>query len=1479
MSAAIASSNGSASRNGRLSGRASATSNRDHLAGSGSIAGPSRLPASQPASRRLQHDDPVRAAQEEATRVWKADLRKLLERAEERFADVCWTTASADPLDLDSDLGHSTATRSSSIGHNDSDTAHRALIPTQSLPPSIPNPSSAANDGTLIWAHKAILYARAPNTFQTRFLNLRSPAAQLEHIGSTASLVSLPLHRSESQLSIASDLSSATRTGAATTLNPSAPASSTNTLASRTGIPAKPRKSIRGAAPPSSFSMTRPSLRKPISRSSISRPLRKASADGSIATSDSEGEGGPGFSLRASRLINATPTTPHYATLTSPSRVSHTSSSDAGHGSSAPVRKASFASVTSTADSHLTEAGSIVSDASTLRAPISLGGVSRAFFEATLQYLYTGEEAMVDAFEFLFEDRLASDSEATPDEKLDKLRSDLTFMWRSKLYSDVKLVLGDDDDDQSDGGGRQPRAGSTKMMDIPDANMSVLSLAQTVDTDRIDESDAEDDELTSFSTHRMILASRSQYFASLLLSPYSDSRAPVLHLPSPPFTPASLHFTLGFLYTGTLFFSNRTFDLSTAFSLWRAGAYLQIETLQALVVALIDREFCHGFVCSPPCRKCVRRVPRTLVFATSPDVSEQALQDPAIAAVSGPHFGMYWAKDVGNLDPMLQDRIVDLISERLTRDPTLVVSVLRQLSIVGQRIDTERSSRWVESLRLMAETVENRVMPVLHANLDKIVQSAAWSDLLDGVGSLGDVLEKCLVMLIDGLTEARAAQVYQTLVGQVLLREQGFEVPQSRQAVETARGSILRYLQKRWINVRALAGFNKLEKWCLKELADELEVTTADLFLPEEIPTVKAGGVPGRLMAARRTSSLASGVVGAAASGTGPRSSLGTATARSCRLRSPSAASTGSSTGNAASPTTTTKLVRDDGEREAGPIHMRAAVLNRNAARTSAANAHRSLSSASASATAGSSTSPSPRPSGSSVNGASPTTVRSKAAAAASPSTSSGTRAVSAAASAKTSGASPSVARTAAPNGAVGSGKVPRLRTTSGTSIASVASARSTTGKAATSAAPTANSSDSAATPTRPTTRPAPTPDANKTPTRSIRNVRSAATLHPRSSTSTSRHQEEPPRSAGLSVDSAAAAAAAAVAPKPTTKPPPVLGHKSSFLRATPGPGGTFSLSSTDSGRDLRARTISNGSSTRKDGAAGSTAANGTAATGARSRSRSTTPTKTTVRSGSKRSTSPASVRSVATTSSSSNGGGKATAAVAEAMPADALVNVEKARQGLPRSESTKTIVYRPVSPSLLDVESTEGAVLVEGGVSLRVGIACIVSLPVGGKAGATAQRRAGGSAAGKQVVGGRRVAAAGSTASRVPSSGVGGAGRKVRAKVRYLGPVTGHSGVWVGVTASLPSSHVSTLFAPTATAPLRLNNGQYDGIRYFDPDATPGEAQWRVDRRRAVHDMVGATAAFPEKARGRQREEADKDGLTTIEIFVRPADVVWVVQ
>ena len=68
-------------------------------------------------------------------------------------------------------------------------------------------------------------------------------------------------------------------------------------------------------------------------------------------------------------------------------------------------------------------------------------------------------------------------------------------------------------------------------------------------------------------------------------------KSPTLNLPSPPFTPASLHFTLGFIYTGILIFSHHSYDdyydLSTVFTILRAALYLSLNSLHDIIQARI----------------------------------------------------------------------------------------------------------------------------------------------------------------------------------------------------------------------------------------------------------------------------------------------------------------------------------------------------------------------------------------------------------------------------------------------------------------------------------------------------------------------------------------------------------------------------------------------------------------------------------------------------------------------------------------------------------------------------------------------------------------------------------------------------------------------------------------------------------------------------------------------------------------------------
>ena len=1351
----------------------------------------------------------VQACQEEATHVWRADLRSLVTRAEERFADVCWTTAPlrSDDADDDNDrfdhddLLSDTNSFTGSIGG-----PSRSLIPDLNSPDRRSSRASSAigsDQHTIIWAHKAILYARAPNTFQARYLQLRSPAAQLGHLESNASLVSLPSLRS-------------------------APAQSRSTtpIQDRPGASdlAPARKTVRGSAPPSSFSMRRPQNDRPSSRSS-SRPsvIRnkgsnrniKAESSSAYMTSDSEAE---------------TPSLPTFL---------HRS----------PSFSSDFGSIAS-------DAVSVISEASTIRAPMSLHGVSQAFFEATLEYLYTGEESMIDAFEFLYEDRVYTDAERGPGEKLEKLRSDLTYMWRSKLYSDVKIILdngenrspsalnGDDTLIASDGrslGGLRPN-NDLNLPNIPDAAASVLSLPQTVDTERMDESDAEDDELTSFSSHRMILASRSPYFASMLLNPYADSRSPVLTLPSPPFTPAALHFALGFLYTGTLFFSNRTFDLTTAFQLWRAGAYLQVESLQNLVVAIIAQDFCHKFACSPPCRKCLRRVPRALAFATSPDVCDGSLASMAMEPLSGPDFGAFWGKEVGNLNSSLRNSLVNIVCEKVERRPALFTSVLCQLSIVGRRVDTERATKWVEALRAMSETIESRLLLVLREHFAQIIESQDWTNLLTGTTAYGDVLEKGLVMLVDGLTERTAATTYQILVGQVLLREDGIELASARQAVEDARAGILRYLKKRWINVRTLSGFNKLEKWCLKEIADEMDVASTDLVMPDqpqapELPKTRTGLRPavgvgssagvaanarstvGKPAVQRRT--VSAGETAGPERMAAPRRSMGPITPG--RLGGVGAAEGSSSS---ASPQATSGpalavagKADADAERELGPIDLRASVLNRNAARTSVVHGHRSTletvrteTTPKARRATGPGPTISPASPSRSVVPAEPATSPSRVRTTSTASSTLSIRSRTASTRQPSIPASSAVASTTTTATPSTTGNATRQKLTSRASVGSMRSVKSTASgvvpkatvpstsrqaqKAPETSRQPSQSSNGAQAVAMKSSQASPSPAKTPSAKQPLRPTKSTTALRPGQAKEVKTPVGQRPASS-LSHNTPAASPAASVKADLGEARTPV---KHTYLRATPGPGGVFSLSATTSGKDLRARTISgNSTSSSRHNASMSlvikrqaSAANPGGSDALVSRSR--TPSQASARR-------MASTSSLAPSRKSTETKVSVAAVPVPGSPETPVIEVQPAStddepcRSAPDSDAGDTTLVAAQQGTEPESVSAPSTVAALGGTSLSQGIPCIVSPQT--------------STGARKMVG------------------------RFKATVKYIGPILCASGAWVGIEIPLPLPRA----LDDLDSPGGVHDGSLDGVQYYK---------------------------LAEESRG---------------LFIRPSDVLWVVS
>lgn len=314
------------------------------------------------------------------------------------------------------------------------------------------------------------------------------------------------------------------------------------------------------------------------------------------------------------------------------------------------------------------------------------------------------------------------------DERRDKLGQDLTYMWRSKLYVDVRIHL-----------------------------TPLLS-----DVEKDSDSDDSTDSLSStsvFTAHRFVLVSRSPYFSSLLLNhsafrPTSNGGIGDIHLPTPPFTPASLHFCLGWMYAGHLDFSNRSFDLGTAFEIHRAAAYLQLDSLVAEVESRIVWDFCHGLdVGKCRCKRCSNRVARIWRFVVSPEISSVELKE-RVRRYMIRAWGETWSKDVGSLDAPGRDEVVRDITDNITWRN--IVATFRAITTVRTRMETALRTKgsaavWVDPLADMVDQVEARAREVLVRDLDKIADGQELWALLQGKGFSDDVLEEVLQQLVDTL--------------------------------------------------------------------------------------------------------------------------------------------------------------------------------------------------------------------------------------------------------------------------------------------------------------------------------------------------------------------------------------------------------------------------------------------------------------------------------------------------------------------------------------------------------------------------------------------------------------------------------------------------------------------------------------------------------------------------------------------------------
>ncbi|KAJ8584258.1 kinase-like protein [Rhizopogon salebrosus TDB-379] len=446
---------------------------------------------------------------------------------------------------------------------------------------------------------------------------------------------------------------------------------------------------------------------------------------------------------------------------------------------------------------------------------------STALLYNELEYLYTGE-GLGEAFESPFDTTESRELVGAEENRTDKLRKDLVFMWRSRLYSDMCIVLS--------------------------GTFSSTNHKPTTVT---------------FSSHRFILVSRSPYFYAQLLNraqPAKPGEPITVTLPSPPFTPASLYFILGYIYTGTLVFSHRTYDLVTAFAILKSATYLSLDGLVAEIQARIVYEMLHGLFHASlelneyeritgskwgtggcRCRQCARRAPRLLEFALADGVKNTYLERGARRALVS-LFGEGWCiSEFASLPPRTRKSLLKGLAKKTT--PLNVFPLLFAAQHAMKKLDVVIDA-WGDTSREMVLQAQKVIDDCLVSQSAECFEQEDWLQIMEADGvRLEDSERVAWVMeaIKRGMVEKHAGMMYQTLVN-ILLRPHLTDDDAAMHSttshicvqVKDVRADLIRYIRRHWMGARQQGGFDGLEGWAVKEISQELGVSVDDLVSPAQ---------------------------------------------------------------------------------------------------------------------------------------------------------------------------------------------------------------------------------------------------------------------------------------------------------------------------------------------------------------------------------------------------------------------------------------------------------------------------------------------------------------------------------------------------------------------------------------------------------------------------------------------------------------------
>ncbi|KAE8540338.1 hypothetical protein D1P53_003283 [Cryptococcus gattii VGV] len=280
-----------------------------------------------------------------------------------------------------------------------------------------------------------------------------------------------------------------------------------------------------------------------------------------------------------------------------------------------------------------------------------------------------------------------------------KLSQDLTYMWRSKLFADVRIHL---------------PSNITSGASLEGLNATADLSKQTM----------------IFPSHKFILACRSRYFSSFFKQrPHPQMPIIDIYFSSPPFTPAALHFCLGYIYAGTLQFSNRTFGLLIALQIHSCARYLQLGELVIEIESRIIHDLCHGLDWDHcHCKKCFNRAVKLWCSLATEQNRPHALWSLATTFIER-GWADCWGRDIAANNAEEVEKLTHNVIEGI--EPSNVIYTFYSLHRMRMKLESEKrttpekalSSGWLNCLQQMIDAVQAQACEIIASSIDDIAAS------------------------------------------------------------------------------------------------------------------------------------------------------------------------------------------------------------------------------------------------------------------------------------------------------------------------------------------------------------------------------------------------------------------------------------------------------------------------------------------------------------------------------------------------------------------------------------------------------------------------------------------------------------------------------------------------------------------------------------------------------------------------------------